>query len=39
MYILYREIKFLTLYKMELKIKEFDVNYITAIGGKSVKQT
>ena len=35
-YILYIEIKFLTLYKMELKIKEFDVNYITAVGGKSV---
>ena len=24
------------LYKMALKIEEFDVNYITAIGGKSV---
>ena len=35
-HILYREIKFLMLYKMALKIKEFDVNYITAIGGKSV---
>ena len=24
------------LYKMALKIEEFDINYITAIGGKSV---
>ena len=24
------------LYKMALKIEEFDVNYITAVGGKSV---
>ena len=36
MYILYIEIKFLTLYKMALKIEEFEVNYITAVGGKSV---
>ena len=35
-YILYIEIKFLTLYKMALKIAEFDVNYITAVKGKSV---
>ena len=33
---IYGEIKFLTLYKMALKIKEFDVNYITAVKGKSI---
>ena len=36
MYILYIEIKFLTLYKMALKIEEFDINCITAVGGKSI---
>ena len=26
------------LYKMALKIEEFDINYITAVGGKSVNR-
>ena len=26
------------LYKMALKIEEFDVNYVTAVGGKSINR-